>query len=239
MSGRAAPSASAPPGQEVDASLGPQAVHRALEVLTLVIDKGPAALSDLARAAGLPPSTAMRMLRALEHWGYVLRLSDGRYVVGERFVQARVWSETPRTEDLMDLSAPIMRRLTQQTSESSYLAVAGSAGTCTFLREVQSPLPIRYVGFDGWEGRTVPLARSVAGEIFESRVPAEGYVVMAAVTDPDSTVIGAPVVTSGGGTVAVLSIAGPSFRLPASAIARHGRAVKASAGELGALLDAR
>jgi len=215
-----------------EAPPGPQSVHRALELLTLVLEHGPAALSDLARASDLPASTAMRMLRALEHWGYVLRLRDGKYVVGERFVQSQISSAMPRAEALMDASAEIMKRLTERTRESSYLAIPGPTGTCTFLREVQSPLPIRYVGFDGWEGRTVPLSRSVAGEIFEQRVPDEGYVVMAATTDPDSIVIGAPVFAHNGTTVAVLSIAGPAFRIPEDVKARHGRAVIEAASEL-------
>lgn len=225
-----------PRTSEVDPALGPQSVHRALELLTLVVDRGPMALSDLARASNLPASTAMRMLRALEHWGYVLRLPEGSYSVGQRFVQSTVRSESPRAEDLNDLAAPVMRQLTQQTQESSYLAVAGHAGTCTFLREEQSPLPIRYVGFDGWEGRTVSMNGSVAGEIFASRIPDAGYVVRAAVTDPDSTVIGAPVRIADGTIVAVLSIAGPSFRLPEPVIARHGEAVQSAAAALATLL---
>ncbi|WP_075201016.1 IclR family transcriptional regulator [Leucobacter celer] len=228
--------ATAAHGQEVDASLGPQAVHRALEILTLVVDRGPLPLSDLARAGKLPTSTTLRMLRALESWGYVSRASDGRYSLGRRFIQSRVSAEAARPEDLIDLSAPVMRRLTATTSESSYLAVPGPANTCTFLREVQSPLPIRHVGFDGWEGRTVSMTGSAAGEVFDGRVPESGYVVMAAVDDADSTVIAAPVLAEDGRRVAALSIAGPSFRLPPGKVDEMGEAVKAAAAELTASL---
>jgi DNA-binding IclR family transcriptional regulator len=145
-------------------------------------------------------------------------------------------ANAPNAQELIDLSAPVMKRLTTQTQESSYLAVPGPAGTCTFLREVQSPLPLRYVGFDGWEGRTVPMAGSVTGEVLGQRVPAEGYVVMATVTDPDSTAIGAPVRLENGSIIAVLSLAGPSFRLTEDSVRRHGEAIKAAAAELGAAL---
>ncbi|MCO1340293.1 hypothetical protein BJH93_15595 [Kocuria polaris] len=225
-------------GNEVDASLGPQAVHRALEVLTHVVEQGPVALSDIARASKLPTSTTMRMLRALEHWGYVSRASDALYSLGERFVQSRVSSESARVEDLIDASGPVMDRLTRETLESSYLAVKGPANTCTFLREVQSPLPIRHVGFDNWAGRTVPMGGSVAGEILEGRIPESGYVVMVAVVDSDATVIGAPVVAPDGQVVAALSIAGPSFRMGETVVTRHGDAVRAAAAELAELLAA-
>lgn len=224
------------PTTEVDSALGPQAVHRALEILTNVVEHGPISLSDLARATGLPTSTSMRMLRALEHWGYVSRAESGQYSLGERFVQSRVSAEGARAEDLIDASAPVLQRLTALTSESSYLAVPGPANTCTFLREVQSPLPIRHVGFDGWAGRTVAMSGSVTGEVLDGRTPPSGFVVMPAVDDADSTVIGAPVFSSGGEPIAALSIAGPSFRMPPAAIAAHGEAVRAAASELTQLL---
>lgn len=224
---------------EVDASLGPQAVHRALEVLTLVVDHGPTALSDVARASRLPTSTTMRMLRALEHWGYVSRGTDGRYSLGVRFVQSTISNENARAEELIDLSAAVMQQLTAETQESSYLAVPGPANTCTFLREVQSPLPIRHVGFDGWVGRTVSMTGSVVGEIFEGRVPGAGYVVMPAVDDPDATVVGAPVHGANGEVIAAISVAGPGYRMDEARIADFGRAVIAAAAELSAQLEAR
>jgi len=179
------------------------------------------------------------MPRVLEHWGYVSRASDGQYSLGQRFVQSRVVNDQTSVEDLIDASGPIMGLLTEQTSESSYLAVPSPANTCTFLREVQSSLPIRYVGFDGWEGRTVPMGGSVTGEVLEGRVPDPGYVVMVAVEDPDATVIGAPVRNAQGRIVAALSIAGPSFQMGEQAVAALGAAVCSAADELSAQLDSR
>lgn len=224
---------------EIDASLGPQAVHRALEVLTLVVDHGPIALSDVARASSLPTSTTMRMLRALEHWGYVSRGTDGRYSLGVRFVQSTMSNDNARAEELIDLSAPVMHQLTAETQESSYLAVPGPANTCTFLREVQSPLPIRHVGFDGWVGRTVSMSGSVVGEIFEGRTPESGYVVMAAVDDPETTVVGAPVHGANGEVIAAISVAGPRYRMDETRISDFGRTVVAAAGALTAQLGSR
>ncbi|MGQ3382419.1 IclR family transcriptional regulator [Glutamicibacter sp. TV12E] len=200
-------------------------------------DREPLSLSAI--ASNLPRSITSRMLRVLEHWGYVSRASDGQYSLGQRFVQSRVVNDQTSVEDLIDASGPIMGLLTEQTSESSYLAVPSPANTCTFLREVQSSLPIRYVGFDGWEGRTVPMGGSVTGEVLEGRVPDPGYVVMVAVEDSDATVIGAPVRNAQGRIIAALSIAGPSFRMGEQAVAALGAAVCSAAEELSAQLDSR
>lgn len=225
---------------EVDAALGPQSVHRALEILTLVVEGGPLPLSDIARASGLPASTTLRMLRALETWNYVSRSKNGQYSVGQRFVQSRISGEGIRAEDLLDLSAPLMQRLTAQTMETSYLAVPGPARTCTFLREVQSSLPIRYVGFDGWEGRTVARDGSVTGEIIDGGTPDAGFLVMGAVDDPETiTVIGAPVKDESGAVIAVLSIAGPSYRIGEDDQTRLGELVLKASLELSEQLLAR
>ncbi|QIK62741.1 helix-turn-helix domain-containing protein [Leucobacter viscericola] len=217
---------------------GPQSVHRALEILTLVAEREPIGLSDLARASQLPASTAMRMLRALEQWSYVWRTDDGRYALGSRFIDSRVPAVTSRDSNLLDLSGPVMAKLTEETLESSYLAIPTPSNTCTFLREVQSPLPIRHVGFDGWVGRTASLDRSAAGEVFAERTPETGYVVREAVDDPDATVVAAPVFGEGGTIIAALSVAGPTFRMSPERVELAGRAVTRAADALAALVSA-
>ncbi len=218
------------------ANQGPRAVHRALELLTRVVDSGPISLSSLARQAELPASTAMRMLRVLEHWNYVTKNGDGRFVVGARFAQSRFSPEPASAEELNDLSAPILDALTDATGESSYLAVRGNADTCVYLREVQSPHPIRHVGFSGWQGRTVPMTDSAVAEVFAARIPEAGYVVMDAVVTTEATVVAAPVYARTGEIVAVLSVVGPSYRFDEAGIASAGRHVLEAAHALSAKL---
>lgn len=215
-------------------SQGPRAVHRALELLTRVVESGPISLSALARQADLPASTAMRMLRVLEHWDYVAKDPQGHFVVGARFAQSRFTPEPASAEALNDLSAPILHELTQSTGESSYLAVRGDANTCVYLREEQTTHPIRHVGFSGWQGRTVPMASSAVAEVFERRIPESGYVVMDAVVTSEATVVAAPVYSSTGEIIAVLSVVGPSYRLKGDGISAAGAAVIAAANALGA-----
>ncbi|UOR02166.1 helix-turn-helix domain-containing protein [Leucobacter allii] len=201
-----------------------------------MVDSGPLTLSSLARQTELPASTTMRMLRVLEHWNYVTKTEDGRFVVGARFAQSRFSPEPASIETLNDLSAPILDALTSETGESSYIGVRGAANTCVYLREVQSPHPIRHVGFAGWQGRTVPMTGSAVAEVFEGRTPDTGYVVMNAIVTPEATVIAAPVHSATGEILAVLSIVGPSYRLGATEIATAGPRVVAAADSLSSRL---
>lgn len=222
--------------EATDSGAGPRSVHRALELLTIVVEQGPLLLSDLARASDLPASTALRILRALEHWGYISRSSEGMYESGSRFAQSRFSAEPEQAEDLIDLSAEVLLDLTASTTESSYLTVPGPAETCIYLREVQSTQPIRHVGFSGWAGRTVPMAHSAVGEVLEGRTPPEGFCVMRAVVTPEATVIASPVYQADGAIVAALSVVGPSFRMNDRAVKRLGPLVQDAAERLTALL---
>ena len=68
---------------------------------------------------------------------------------------------------------------------------------------------------------------------------AGGYVVMAAVDDPDATVVGAPVHGASGEVIAAISVAGPRYRMDDTRTAEFGRTVVAAARELTAQLEAR
>lgn len=230
---------SAPSGSTNESSNGPRAVHRALELLSLVIDRDePGSLLDLANAAGLPSSTALRNLRALEHWGFVFRDDDGGYSPGPRFVNSQIPVGSDASADLIELSLPYLEETSRRTGESSYLAIPGPAGTCIYLREVQTTQPIRFVGFDGWTGRTVSRAGSAVGEILDGRVPEHGYCVLPAALTPEAHVIAAPIRDGSGEIIAALSIAGPSFRLDRAGAAAQGPVVRSIADAIGKRLGA-
>ena len=221
---------------DAEQNLGPRAVHRALEVLTVVIEQGPLSLLAIATACGLPSSTAMRSLRALEHWNYVFRLDDNSYVAGARFVSSQIQVEAPDAGDLVEKSAPILQRIAELTGESSYLAIPGPAGTCVYLREVQSNQAVRFVGFDGWTGKAVARANSAVGDALDGFTPQQGFVMKEAALTPEANVIAAPVADRAGAIVASLSVAGPSFRLTGARAKKAGAVVRDSANELSSLL---
>ncbi|MFD6699279.1 MULTISPECIES: IclR family transcriptional regulator [unclassified Microbacterium] len=197
----------------LDSGSGPRSVHRALELLTIVVESGPQPLTELARASRLPTSTTLRSLRALEHWGYVARATDGGYVAGHRFARSRFDAEPASAEQLFERSGEVLQRLTERSGESSYLTVRGPGRSCIYLREVQSDQPIRHVGFAGWAGRTVQMDGSAVGAVLDGETPHAGFVTLGAVSAPDATVIAAPVLDNEGTIVAAISIVGPSFRM--------------------------
>ena len=71
----------------VTANSSTRTVDRALGLLAVVCDNDAITLSDGARRAGLPASTALRLLRALEASGFVRRDEAGSYRPGPRLVQ--------------------------------------------------------------------------------------------------------------------------------------------------------
>jgi len=211
-------------------------VHRALELLTIVVESGPQPLTELARASSLPTSTTLRSLRALEHWGYVARAPDGGYVAGHRFARSRFDAEPASAEHLFERSGEVLQRLTDRSGESSYLTVRGPGRSCIYLREVQSDQPIRHVGFAGWAGRTVQMDGSAVGAVLDGETPDTGFVTLGAVSAPDATVVAAPVLDDEGAIVAAISIVGPSFRLGADRVQALGGLVRDAAQDLTAAL---
>ncbi|WP_345314957.1 helix-turn-helix domain-containing protein, partial [Garicola koreensis] len=62
-------------------------VQRALRLLASVCDEGSASLVDSARAADLPASTALRLMRTLESEDFLTRAADNSYQPGPRLIQ--------------------------------------------------------------------------------------------------------------------------------------------------------
>ena len=224
--------AAAEKAERLDSGSGPRSVHRALELLTAVVESGPQPLTELARASGLPTSTTLRSLRALEHWGYVARTPDGGYVAGHRFARSRFDAEPASAEHLFERSGEVLQQLTDRSGESSYLTVRGPGRSCIYLREVQSDQPIRHVGFAGWAGRTVQMDGSAVGAVFDGETPESGFVSLGAVSAPDATVIAAAVLDSEDAIVAAISIVGPSFRMGTDRIQELGVLVRDAAQDL-------
>ncbi|MEU6140256.1 helix-turn-helix domain-containing protein [Streptomyces sp. NPDC047081] len=212
---------------------GPRSVHRALMLLTCVVERGPQTLSELARVLEMSPSTAMRLARALVHWGYLDRDESGTYSTGRRFASLqRTVREAPET-DIVELSGPVLRALTDDTQESSYLSVQGAAQTLMYLRQVPSPQAIRHVN---WTGRSMPMAGTAAGAALTGQVDEHGVAVAKAIATEGATAIAAPVRDAQGTIVAALSIVGPSFRMPPRAIARYAERVRLRSMELSDLV---
>jgi IclR family acetate operon transcriptional repressor len=125
-------------------------------------------LSELALVAGLPVSTAHRLLTTLEAERFVrLDPAEGHWQIGvEAF---RVGNAFARTRDLVALARPLLRRLVDATGETAnlYLAVDGEA-VC--MAQVECRQMMRAIARPG--GR-VPMSCSGVGKAILSRLAVE------------------------------------------------------------------
>ena len=103
------------------AETGP-VIGRALRLLGAFSPTHPAlTLSDLARRAGMPVSTAHRMVGELVVWGALERDADGCYRIGLRLWE--IASLAPRGMALREVALPFLEDLSQVTRENVQLAV--------------------------------------------------------------------------------------------------------------------
>jgi len=119
-----APPATAPPANLAaarSASTGP-VVARALGLLAAFSDDRPTmTLSELARRAEIPLSTAHRLVAELEAWGAVERNGAGRYQIGLRLWE--VGALAPRGLGLRETAMPFLEDLYEVTRQNVQLAV--------------------------------------------------------------------------------------------------------------------
>ncbi len=211
---------------------------RALTMLDTVATSGSMGLSDAANATQMPPSTALRHLRALVHYGYLVRDDLGQYAVGPTFL--RIALSAFRSGPYARLTAaaqPHLESLVEVTEESAYLAVRDES-TAVYIATVESPRAIRHVG---WVGRSVPLKGTAVGAALLATPLLPGGSPIpefnTGAIEPDVTAVTAPVFTTSG-VAAALSILGPSGRLSGDRLAVAADAIVAAARTLaGSLSD--
>ena len=206
-------------------------VERALALLASVCDRGGVNLADTARDCQLAPSTALRLLRTLEATGFVRKDELGLYRPGSRIIQ--LGAQALSDESLIDLAAPAMQELVDQTGESVYLSVEGHASTAVYLSIVEGTHSVRHAS---WVGRTVPLDTSAAGHALRGKVSDDGYVVVERGVETDVTAMACPI-HSQARIVAAMSLVIPSYRLTARLATRYGQQLVAAAADVSARLS--
>jgi DNA-binding IclR family transcriptional regulator len=205
-----------------------RAVDRALVLLAAVTEGTTGGtLSELARAAGLSPSTAGRLLATLAQHQLVRRDEASRYRPGPRIKQLAV--ATLRDEPLYELAGPHLVALAEETSETASLGVAVDDDRVLYLRQVASQ---RLVQTAVWAGRTIPRTDTALGRALNGDADREGYV--ASRRGDEITAVAAPVFDHAGTIIGAISINAPAYRTTASDIEAFGRAVVRHAAELSA-----
>ncbi|HZC71914.1 MAG TPA: IclR family transcriptional regulator [Jatrophihabitans sp.] len=198
-------------------------VERALGLLGAVCESPPISLTDCARRAGLPASTALRLLRTLEATNFVARDSRGAFHPGMRIMQ--IGAAALGRQSLVELAQPSLARIVEQTGESTYLVVRGPSDTALYLAMAEGTHPVRHTS---WVGRAIELADLAVGAALAGRVPDVGYVAQRDRREPDITAIAAPV-RRPGGIAAAINLLGPSYRLDDETTRAYGQIVSAEA----------
>lgn len=222
----------------------------------------PVALTDLARASGIPKSTASRLIAALERRGLVEQDGErGRLRPGPAIL--RVAQRGMLERNIAELAAPTLKRLSRLSGETINLAVAGHGG----VEHIAQLDGKHFLGAGQWLGRSVDHHCSANGKVFlaygrvetaldhqlnrytdrtitdPARLAAELATVRAAgfATAIDELELGlaaiaAPVFGAGGDVVAALSISGPTLRMTPRRIAELKRPLIEEGLALSALL---
>lgn len=216
---------------------GVASVNRALSILMAFQDSvGGMTLAEITQATGLYHSTILRLCESLEHFRFLKRLEDGRYMLGPMpFHLGTVYQASFR---LQDVALPVLRDLTQRTQETAALYVReGDARVC--LHRVEQP---RMVRMNVREGARVELDKGAAGKVLLAWAGQEGevfdhvrqahYAVSLAERDSESAAIACPVFGVGQKLICALSLGVPLYRFDAEAFRTCLPLVMEAAGRL-------
>ena len=124
-----------------------QSVRKAITLLRATADDRNANVSSLARAAGLPRATALRMIQTLEQEGFLLRVpGDDRVLLGPELL--RLARNTDEQLLLREVSRPIISDLVATVRETVTLSVvAPDAGLDVVPRSTHRPSCARSRGW--------------------------------------------------------------------------------------------
>jgi DNA-binding IclR family transcriptional regulator len=251
--------------QQFHPTPGTQSIDRGAQLLALVLESdGPRALAELAADAGLPKSTASRLLGALERNGLIEQEGlRGAFRAGP--VMARFAGRGISARHVAELAERPMAALAEATGETINVAMAGPAGV-EHLAQIDSR---HYLGTSHWVGRRVPyhcsangkvlLAFSAAGAVagqLEARtsrtivepaqlaaelqkVRRDGYATAVDELELGLSAVAAPVLDDSGRAIAALSVSGPTLRLSPRRVAELRPIVIKQARALGEQLGHR
>jgi DNA-binding IclR family transcriptional regulator len=113
-----------------------QSVGRAIRLLEVVGAHPGLPVKTIARRSGLNISTAYHLVRTLAYEGYLLRLPDGTYTIGDAV--ARRFHDLVRSLGKPPVSTVVLHHLVQRTGLSAYLGCL-RGGRLTVAEVVEGP----------------------------------------------------------------------------------------------------
>jgi DNA-binding IclR family transcriptional regulator len=219
-----------------------QAIDRAFTVLRAVASRsGTSTLADVTREAGLPKSTVLRLLIALEDQGAVQTVG-GRYAIGPGL--AALSHQGAPVSALKEVARPHIVELAERLEENVSLTIADSDATLY----IDTAVAESSVMVQDWTGERLPYHASAAGLALMSgwtdddvrayaargmaaftestvitvdglrdrmrRIADEGVVWTFHDFSDDVNGIGCPIRSPGGTVVGALNAYGPDYRFP-------------------------
>lgn len=152
-----------------DGTRGPTliaSVQRALHLMEAVASHpGGAPAKQLAREAKLPLATTYHLLRTLAHEGYVTKLSDGLWLLGERLDSLH---SQGRTQAILTKIRPVLTQLRDELGVAAYFAMH-EEDEIRIVDVVDGPRTPRvdlWVGFDDAAHATA-IGKCVLGQLGE------------------------------------------------------------------------
>lgn len=138
-----------------------QSVKKAITLLRATAEDGGASVSSLARAAGLPRATALRMIQTLEQEGFLLRIpGDDRVLLGPELL--RLARNTDEQLLLREVSRPVIGELVATVRETVTQSVVAPDGDLDLVLQVDAPAQLRP---QSWVGQRFPLHASASGKV--------------------------------------------------------------------------
>jgi IclR family transcriptional regulator, acetate operon repressor len=235
------------------------ALERAVELLHH-IGRQPAGptVAELATEAGMPTSTAYRLLAELEQHGLVQRGPDSTVALGTRLVALGRSAEAGLRERVVEPAAGVMEKLSEELGETVILT-APCALEAIVLHVVEAErhsVRLSYTVF-----RRGPMHRGASGKILAAflesgdrrrlvealgapqlqdeldAIRRDGLAMTVAELDEGAAAVAAPILDRRGRLVAGLSVAGPAERITARVPALRA-AVLDAAGRVERVLQA-
>ncbi|MDE3129535.1 MAG: IclR family transcriptional regulator, partial [Acidobacteriota bacterium] len=194
---------------------------------------GGSSLSELARATGLSPATASRLLATLAKRGLVRRDEQGAYRPGLGLMQMA--AVVLRGEPLYELAGGHLTELAAASGETANLGIAVDQDRALYLRQVAGDHRVQTAS---WAGRTIPREGTAMGAALAGSLGRSGYAVSRGLFEPDITAVAVPVCDYHGQIIAALSIIAPSYRTDDSDAARYGLLLVEHAAALSSALGA-
>ena len=196
---------------------GVAAVNRAMSILMAFEDSVEGlTLAELAASTGLYHSTILRICESLEHYGFLNRLEDGRFMLGSTpFYLGMLYQDSFR---IWDYAAPALRELVRTTKEAAAIYIRdGDDRVC--LHRISQPRSVR---MNVREGERVELDKGAAGKVLLAFSGEKGkkfdeirsahYAVSLAERGSESAAIACPVFGVRQRLICSISLAMPLFR---------------------------